>query len=92
VGFKDTSFGAHHSLVAANQHIRKHWLDCIKQMMPLRENIKTQCSPSSETKKKVKCLVPCKCVNMASCGESDAQFALPFRQHNRISIAKDHLV
>jgi hypothetical protein len=89
VGFLDSSLGDHHILVAANHHIRKHWLDCIKQMIPLQENIKTQCSPSPETKKRVKSLVSCKCVNM---GENDSQFALPFRQQNRISIAKDHLV
>jgi hypothetical protein len=92
VGFKDTSVGTHRIFIAANQHIRKHWLDCIKQMLPLQENIKTQCLSSPETKKRVKSLVPCKCMNKASWGENDSQFTLPFREQNRISIAKDHHV
>jgi hypothetical protein len=83
VGFKDASVGTHHMLVAANQHIRKHWLDCIKQMVPLQENAKTGCPSSPET---------CKCTNMASWNESESQPFLPFRQQNRITIAKDHLV
>jgi hypothetical protein len=92
VGFKDASVGTHHILVAANQHIRKHWLDCIKQMVPLQENTKAECSSSPKTKKMVKSLVPCKCANMALWSENESQLVLPFRQQNRVSIVKDHLV
>lgn len=92
MGFKDASVGTHHILVAANQHIRKHWLDCIKQMVPLQENTKAECSASPKTKKMVKSLVPCKCANMALWSENESQLVLPFRQQNRVSIVKDHLV
>lgn len=94
VGFKDTSLGTHRIFVAANQHVRKHWMDCIKQVMPPQENMKTKCSSPSEAKKKIRSVVPRKCINKSSWNEDDSQFIHPFRQQNRISksITKDNLV
>lgn len=94
VGFKDASFGTHRIFVAANEHVRKHWMDCIKQVMPLQENMKTKCSSPSEAKKKIKSVVPRKCMNKSSWNENDSQVIHPFRQQNRISksIKKDNLV
>lgn len=94
VGFKDTAFGTHRIFVAANEHVRKHWMDCIKQVMPPQENMKTKCSPPSEAKKKIKSVMPRKCMNKSSWNENDSQVIHPFRQQNRISksITKDNLV
>jgi hypothetical protein len=94
VGFKDISLGTHRIFVAANQHVRKHWIDCIKQVMPPQENMKTKCSSPSEAKKKIRSLVPRNCINKSSLNENESQFIHPFRQQNRISksITKDNLV
>jgi hypothetical protein len=94
VGFKDTSGETHRIFVATNEHARKHWMDCIKQVMPLQENKKTKCSSPSEAKKKIKSVVPRKCMDKSSWNKNDSQFIHPFRQQNRISksITKDNLV
>jgi hypothetical protein len=94
VGFKDTSVGTHRIFVATNEHARKHWMDCIKQVMPLQENVKTKCLSSSEAKRKIKAVVSRKCADKSSWNENDSQIIQPFRQQNRVSksITKDKLV
>jgi hypothetical protein len=92
VGLKDTSAETHRIFVATNEHARKHWMDCIKQVMPPQENKKTKCPSPSEAKKKIKSVVLHKCMDKSAWNES--QFIHPFRQQNRISksITKDNLV
>jgi hypothetical protein len=95
VRFKDTSVGTHRTFIATNEHVRKHWMDCIKQVIQQQENIKVKCSSPPEAKKKVKSVLPCKRMkNKAPLNENDSQPTRPFRQQNRISksIMKDILV
>jgi hypothetical protein len=94
VGFKDTSVGSHRIFVATNEHVRKHWMYCMKQVTSSQENIKTKCSSPPEAKKNMKSVVSCKCMNKSLLNGNTSQLTRPFRQHNRVSksITKDNLV
>ncbi|XP_021925849.1 neuroepithelial cell-transforming gene 1 protein-like isoform X2 [Zootermopsis nevadensis] len=94
VGFKDAAVGSHRIFAATNEHVRKHWMYCMKQVTSSQENIKTKSSSPPEAKKKIKSVVPCKCMNKSVLNGNNSQFTRPFRQRNRVSksVTRDNLV
>jgi hypothetical protein len=78
VGFKDTSFGGHRIFLASNEHVRKHWMYCMKQVTSPQVNSKTKFLSLPEGKK-IKTDASCKRINKSSWNENNAQLTHPLR-------------